>query len=57
MACEGLCHDMHVCIGLEDFTVNCYTIPLEGYDVVPGVQYLCTLGPILWDFEALCMAF
>jgi hypothetical protein len=27
-----------------------FVIPLEGYDMVLGVQWLRTLKPILWDF-------
>ncbi|KAA8544487.1 hypothetical protein F0562_022473 [Nyssa sinensis] len=29
----------------------------EGYDIVLGTQWLCTLGPILWDFAKLQMKF
>ncbi|KAF8690253.1 hypothetical protein HU200_041322 [Digitaria exilis] len=32
-------------------------LPLAGYDVVLGTQWLATLDPILWDFAALQMAF
>lgn len=34
-----------------------YALPLGGYDVVLGVQWLHTLGPILSDFLELCMKF
>lgn len=37
----------------EDF----YKLPLEGYEVVLGAQWLRTLGPILWDFSKLQMEF
>jgi hypothetical protein len=41
----------------EQFVMDCYTLPLEGFDVVLGVQWLRSLGPIVWDFAALSMAF
>jgi hypothetical protein len=31
--------------------------PLAGCDIVLGIQWLRTLGPILWDFIKLTMAF
>lgn len=37
--------------------VDFYLLPLEGYDVVLGTQWLCTLGPIIWDFSKLQMRF
>jgi len=44
-------------IGIEEFTISCYGISLGGFDLVLSVEFLRTLGPILWDFEDLCMAF
>jgi hypothetical protein len=41
----------------ESFVVDCYTLPLEGFDVILGIQWLQSLGPITWDFKALSMAF
>jgi hypothetical protein len=41
----------------ETFQVDCYTLPLEGFDVILGIQWLKSLGPIVWDFTTLSMAF
>jgi hypothetical protein len=41
----------------ETFVTDCYTLVLEGFDVVLGVHWLKSLGPIVWDFAALSMAF
>lgn len=37
----------------EDF----FVLPLIGYDVVIGTQWLTSLGQILWDFGALTVSF
>jgi hypothetical protein len=55
--CQGLARDVAIRIGQEEFLLNCFAIPLECYDMVMGVSFLRTLGPILWDFDDLCMAF
>ena len=57
VACRGLAHDVGVRIRAEDFKVDCYSIPLDCYDMVLGIAWLRTLGPILWDFDTLWMAF
>ena len=46
-------------IRIQDYEciTDLYAIPLGGCDVVLGVQWLRTLGPILWDFEKLYMQF
>jgi hypothetical protein len=36
--------------------VDRYSIPLDKWDMVLGVTFLRTMGPILWDFDDLCMA-
>jgi hypothetical protein len=56
VACHGLARDVAVRIG-EFFTVDCYAIPLNYHDMILGIAWLRTLGPILWDFDDLCMAF
>lgn len=39
------------------FTTEVRTIPLDCCDLILGVQWLVTLGPILWDFSNLRMEF
>jgi hypothetical protein len=34
------------------FVTDCYTFLLEGFDAILGVQWLKSLGPIVWDFVA-----
>jgi hypothetical protein len=41
----------------EEFLMDAYAIPLDSFDIILGITFLCTLGPILWDLEDLCMAF
>jgi hypothetical protein len=41
----------------KNFVMNCYTLPLEGFDVILGVQWLKSLGPIVWNFAALTWVF
>jgi hypothetical protein len=57
VACRGLAHDVGIRIADEFFMVDCYSIPLDKWDIILGVTFLRTLGPILWDFDDLCMAF
>lgn len=57
VACRSFAHDVEVHIADEVFAVDCYSIPIDKYDMVLGVTILRTLGPILWDFDNLCMAF
>jgi hypothetical protein len=38
-------------------TTTFYLIPLGGCDLVLGVEWLRTLGPVLWDFSLMTMQF
>lgn len=57
VASIGLCPNLLVRIEQEIYTLDCYSIPLAGFDMVLGVQWLSTLGPILWDFQQLTLSF
>lgn len=39
------------------FQVDIYILPSASCDVVLGIQWLCILGPILWNFVSLTMEF
>ena len=44
---EGVARDIALAIGGEEFTISCFGINLGGFDLILGVEYLRTLGPIL----------
>jgi hypothetical protein len=41
----------------HSISTSFYLIALGGYDMVLGVEWLSTLGPILWDFSLMTMQF
>jgi hypothetical protein len=57
VGCNGVCPKLSIAIDKEDFNVSCYVLPLDSFDVVLGVHWLRSLGPILWDFTHLSMSF
>jgi hypothetical protein len=57
VVCPGVYPALPVSVQEEPFKLTCYVLPLDGFDVVLGVQWLHTLEPILWDFEKLTMTF
>jgi hypothetical protein len=56
VACDGVCKDTRFTINDEEFVLDFFVIPLAGYDMVLGVHWLRTLGPILWDFTKARMS-
>lgn len=56
IACPGVCSNTSLSIGDDRFMVDCYSLPLGAFDIVLGVSWLRTLGPILWDFSHLTMS-
>lgn len=57
VVCSGLGRDVTIKIGDKNLSIDCYSIPLDCYDMVLRVTFLHTLEPILWDFDDFCMAF
>jgi hypothetical protein len=55
--CPGVYRAAPFSIEGTHFSTDFFALPLAGYDVVLGTQWLATLGPILWDFSALTMSF
>ena len=55
LPCKGKCYN--VCISIGDYNLHSdmFALPLGRCDVVLGVKWLHTLGPILWDFVEIWM--
>lgn len=57
LTCDSICHQMALSMGSHIFSVDLFVLPLSGADIVLGVQWLKTLGPVLTDYEQLTMQF
>lgn len=55
--CDQLCEAVTITIKRIQFVVDLHVLPLCGANVVLGVQWLKTLGPIMTDYSALTMKF
>lgn len=55
--CPGVYRGTPFSINGEEFTGDFFALPLAGYDVVLGTQWLASLGSILRDFSTLTMSF
>jgi hypothetical protein len=56
VASAGICPNVQFFIDSEEFVLDLFVIPLVGYEMVLRVQWLCTLGPIPWDFARARMS-
>ncbi|KAK3194685.1 hypothetical protein Dsin_025995 [Dipteronia sinensis] len=54
---SGKCYNVHVNIQGFQFQLDFYLLPVSGCDIVLGVEWLQSLGAILWDFSKLTMQF
>jgi hypothetical protein len=57
LPCIRVCSALPFTINSELFCINFLVIALQGYEMVRGCNWLRTLGPIVWDFSHLSMAF
>ncbi|XP_040868642.1 uncharacterized protein [Glycine max] len=57
LQCHQLCPDVPVNIQDHEFTVDFHVLPFCGANVVLGVQWLKSLGPVLTDYTSLTMKF
>ena len=55
--CPGQCLNAPILLGNQLIHIDFYIFTLYGVDIVLGVKWLQTLGPILWDFKAKSMVF
>lgn len=57
MACQHLCTNTPVHIQGQNFSLDLHILPLGGTEVVLGIPWLQSLGPILTDYTTLTMSF
>jgi hypothetical protein len=57
LSSPGCCSDLAIDIGCEPFSITCYKVALDSFNMVLGVQWLKSLDPVLWDFQRRTMAF
>ncbi|KAG6479507.1 hypothetical protein ZIOFF_062973 [Zingiber officinale] len=57
LQCLGICHNVLIHLDDHKFNVEFFILPLGDIGAVLRVNWLCTLGPILWDFSQMCMSF
>lgn len=49
--CDGWCQDLIIEMGRTSFTIPFFILPVERVDLILGLAWLRTLGPILVDFS------
>ncbi|XP_058784831.1 uncharacterized protein LOC131659692 [Vicia villosa] len=57
LQCEGICNDVKLTLQEKQFSLPFYLLPIEGADVVLGMAWLRTLGPIQADFSVPSITF
>lgn len=57
LKCLGKC--LKITFQLAGYSINSdfFALQLEDFDVLLGVQWLKTLGPIVWNYDSLTMSF
>lgn len=57
ITCLGVLRQAAFTIQGSSFTVDLFVMPLAGFDIVLGAQWLSTLGPVTWDFTEQTASF
>jgi hypothetical protein len=57
MKCGGRCENVRLQIGWYNLKSHMFAIDMGGCDIVLGVEWLRTVGPIFMDFKELTMKF
>lgn len=57
LECHQLCNDVVVQIQGHSYPIDFHVLSLCGADVVLGVQWLKSLGPVLTNYNTLTMKF
>ncbi|XP_076934963.1 uncharacterized protein LOC143601442 [Bidens hawaiensis] len=57
LPCSGLAKKMELVIQGQTIIVDFYVLPLQGWDMVLGVSWLATLGPVVTDYSTSVFEF
>ncbi|GAU45274.1 hypothetical protein TSUD_99960 [Trifolium subterraneum] len=57
LTCQSLCAATPLSLQQKTFSVDLYTLPLCGADVVLGVPWLRSIGPVLMDYTSLSLSY
>ncbi|RZB42389.1 putative disease resistance RPP13-like protein 1 [Glycine soja] len=57
LECNCLCEGLVITIQATQFVVDLHVLPIAGANIVLGVHWLKSLGPVLTDYNSLCMKF
>jgi hypothetical protein len=57
LSCSYVCKQIPLQLGSHKFLIDLFVLPLSGAELVLGVQWLKTLGPVLTDYDSLTMKF
>ncbi|GJT16234.1 reverse transcriptase [Tanacetum coccineum] len=55
VGCVGLAPQQQINLGHKPFVIDLFLLPIYGADIVLGVEWLATLGPIVFDYKNLYM--
>ncbi|XP_028216783.1 uncharacterized protein LOC114398871 [Glycine soja] len=57
LQCHTTCNSTTLVLQHHSFTVDLYVLPIAGANIILGVQWLQSLGPVLTDYTKLTMQF
>lgn len=57
LQCSTICPNVCIILGTHKFWVDLFVVPLRGVELVLGVEWLKSLGPVLTDYNCLSMTF
>ncbi|XP_061356120.1 uncharacterized protein LOC133300572, partial [Gastrolobium bilobum] len=57
LTCSAMCQSVPLNIQCNKFPLDLFVLELQGADIVLGVQWLATLGPILTDYHNMTIGF
>ena len=57
MVCDSSCVEVKLCLQGHIFCMDLFILPIQGVDVVLGIQWLELLGHVVIDYKLLTMDF